>query len=123
MSSNKIARISVDIQRELSKIMITEAKDETLKHVTITGCEVTSDLGLARVYYTYMGDESLEAVAENLKVAEPYLRTVLANTIDIRHTPELRFIFDNSIEYGQNIERILNRLHEEEKEKEKELEE
>lgn len=118
MSSNKIARISVDIQRELSKIMITEAKDETLKHVTITGCEVTSDLGLARVYYTYMGDESLEAVAENLKVAEPYLRTVLANTIDIRHTPELRFIFDNSIEYGQNIERILNRLHEEEKEKE-----
>lgn len=112
--SVKIDRISSDVQRELSSIMMLEAKDETLKHVTITGCEVTSDLGLARVYYTYMGDESLEDVAKNLEVAAPYLRTVLASRIELRHTPELRFIYDDSIEYGQNIERILNELKEEE---------
>lgn len=112
--SVKIDRISSDVQRELSSIMMLEAKDETLKHVTITGCEVTSDLGLARVYYTYMGDESLEDVQKNLEVAAPYLRTVLASRIELRHTPELRFIYDDSIEYGQNIERILNELKEEE---------
>lgn len=113
--SVKINRISSDVLRELSSIMLLEAKDETLKHVTLTACEVTSDLGLARVYYTYMGDETLEAVKANLEVAAPYLRTVLANRIELRHTPELVFIYDDSIEYGQNIERILNKINEKDK--------
>lgn len=113
--SLKSERVSSEIARELSSIMILEAKDETLKHVTITGCVVSSDLGVAKVYYTYLGQESLEAVQENLEVASPYLRTVLANTIDLRHTPELRFIYDESVEYGQNIERIINSLNETEK--------
>lgn len=108
--SVKISRISSDVLRELSSIMLLEAKDETLKHITLTGCEVTSDLGLARIYYTYMGDESLEAVKENLRVATPYLRTVLASRAELRHTPDLKFIYDDSIEYGQNIERILNNI-------------
>ncbi len=114
--SVKIERISSDVARELSSIMLLEAKDETLKHVTITGCVVTNDLGLARVYYTYMGEESLEDVQTNLEVAAPYLRTVLASRIDLRHTPELKFIYDDSVEYGQNIERIINKIHEEDKE-------
>lgn len=112
--SIKIDRISSEVLRELSSIMLLEAKDETLKHVTLTGCEVTNDLSFANVYYTYMGDEDLEAVKENLKVAEPYLRTVLASRIDLRHTPEIRFHFDDSVEYGQNIERILNEIKEKE---------
>lgn len=115
MSSVKMGRISADVLRELSSIMLLEAKDETLKHITLTGCEVTSDLGLARVYYTYMGDESLEAVKANLVEAAPYLRTVLASRIELRHTPELKFFYDNSVEYGQNIERILNKIKKEEK--------
>lgn len=113
--SVKTERISSEVLRELSSIMLLEAKDETLKHVTLTGCDVTADLSFANVYYTYMGDEELSAVEENLKVAEPYLRTVLASRIELRHTPEIRFHYDNSVEYGQNIERLLNKIHEEEK--------
>lgn len=113
MSSVKINRISSDVLRELSSIMLLEARDETLKHVTLTGCEVTSDLGLARVYYTYMGEESLEAVKANLIEAAPYLRTVLASRVELRHTPELKFIYDDSVAYGQNIERILNEIKKE----------
>lgn len=109
--SVKIDKISSEIARELSSIMLLEAKDETLKHITITGCVVTNDLSFARVYYTYMGEESLDAVAENLRVASPYLRTMLANRIDIRHTPELVFVYDKSIEYGERIESIINELH------------
>lgn len=116
--SVKIERISSDVQKELSSIMLLEAKDETLKHVTITGCEVTNDLSFATVYYTYMGEETLEDVQKNLEEASSYLRTVLANRVDLRHTPELRFVYDNSIEYGQNIERIINKLHEKDKETE-----
>lgn len=116
--SIKIERISSDIQKELSSIMLLEAKDETLKHITVTDCEVTNDLSFATVYYTYMGNESLEDVQANLEEASSYLRTVLAGRVDIRHTPELRFVYDDSIEYGQNIERIINELHERDKETE-----
>ena len=108
MNNIRVGRISSELLRYLSEIMITEAKDETLKHVTLTGCEVTNDLSYARVYYTYMGDEEATAVQENLNVAEPYLRTMLASKMkDLRKMPELKFIVDNSIEYGNNIEKIL----------------
>jgi len=113
--SIKIDRISSEVGQVLSSIMLLEAKDETLKHITITDCKVTNDLSFANVYYTYLGDEPLNDVKENLKVAEPYLRTMLAEKINLRHTPELRFFYDDSIEYGTNIERIINKLHEEEK--------
>lgn len=113
--SVKIERISSEVGRIVSEIMLLEARDETLKHVTVTGCVVTNDLSFANIYYTYMGDESLEDVKKNLEVAAPYLRTVLASKIELRHTPELRFHYDDSVEYGQNIERIINELHEEDK--------
>jgi len=113
--SVKIDRISSEVGKVVSEIMLLEARDETLKHITVTGCTVTNDLSFANIYYTYMGTESLEDVKKNLEVAAPYLRTVLASKIELRHTPELRFLYDESIEYGQNIERIINELHEEEK--------
>jgi ribosome-binding factor A len=111
----RVGRISSELLRELSSIMLLEARDETLKHITLTGCEVTNDLSFAKVYYTYMGNEPMEDVVKNLKVAEPYLRTMLASKMkDLRKMPELRFIIDESIEYGQNIERILNDIKKDE---------
>lgn len=113
MNSIKQGRISSQLMRELSNIMLLEARDETLKHVTITGCEVTNDLSVARIYYTYMGDEQINDVIKNLKVAAPYLRTVLASKItDLRKMPELRFVYDNSVEYGRHIENIIDKIHE-----------
>ncbi|HPZ23961.1 MAG TPA: 30S ribosome-binding factor RbfA [Bacilli bacterium] len=112
MNKVKQGRISSEISQELSSIMILEARDETLKHVTITGCEVTNDLSFARIYYTYYGNESAEAVKENLKVAEPYLKTMLASHIrDLRKMPELRFIVDESREYGEKIDKIIEEIH------------
>ncbi len=111
--SVKIERISSEVGREISSILLLEAKDETLKHITVTGCEVTNDLSYANIYYTYMGEESLDAVKENLKVAAPYLRTVLASRMsDLRKIPELRFHYDNSREYGENIDKILDSIKE-----------
>ncbi|MCR5224281.1 MAG: 30S ribosome-binding factor RbfA [Bacilli bacterium] len=109
MNNIRVGRISSEMLRELSTIMLLEARDVTLKHITLTGLEVTNDLSYAKVYYTYMGEESPEDVKKNLEVAEPYLRTMLASKMkDLRKMPELRFYVDESIEYGNNIERILN---------------
>lgn len=110
--SLKTERIASDILKEVANIMLLEARDETLKHITLTGCEVSSDLSTSKIYYTYMGNEKLEDVKKNLEVASSYIRTVLASRIDLRHTPELRFIYDESIEYAKNIDKILNDIKE-----------
>jgi ribosome-binding factor A len=108
MNNIRVGRISSEMLKELSSIMLLEARDVTLKHVTLTGLEVTNDLSYAKVYYTYMGDEDKEAVQKNLEEAQPYLRTKLAAKMkDLRKMPELRFYVDESIEYGNNIERII----------------
>lgn len=106
-------RVASDMQRELGNILLLEAKDEDFKHVTITDCEVTNDLSFAKIYFTTTDDR--EKVTKDLNNAAGFFRSLLAEKLQIRHTPELRFIFDESIEYGQKIEKIIEKLHEEDK--------
>ncbi len=71
-----------------------------------------------------MGEENINDVIKNLKVAAPYLRTVLASKItDLRKMPELRFVYDNSVEYGRHIDTIIEKIHEDELEAEEEINE
>lgn len=105
-------RVASDMQRELCNILLLEAKDEDFKHVTITDCDVTNDLSFAKIYFTTTDDR--EKVEKDLNNAAGFFRSLLAERLQIRHTPELRFIFDESIEYGQKIEKIIEKLHEEE---------
>ena len=106
-------RVASDMQRELGNILLLESKDEDFKHVTITDCEVTNDLSFAKIYFTTTDDR--EKVTKDLNNAAGFFRSLLAERLQIRHTPELRFIFDESIEYGQKIEKIIEKLHEEDK--------
>ena len=99
------------MQRELGNILLLEAKDEDFKHVTITDCDVTNDLSFAKIYFTTTDDR--EKVEKDLNNAAGFFRSLLAERLQIRHTPELRFIFDESIEYGRKIEKIIEKLHEE----------
>lgn len=111
MSNIKTERIASQIVRELSNIIFTEVKDDKLKNITITSASLTPDLGLAKIYYTFLGNYSREEVQSELEKAASFLRTKLAESIDIRHTPELKFIFDESVEYGANIEKILEDIN------------
>ncbi len=104
-------RVASDMQRELGNILLLEAKDEDFKHVTITDCDVTNDLSFAKIYFITTDDR--EKVTKDLNNAAGFFRSLLAERLQIRHTPELRFIFDESIEYGQKIEKIIEKLHEE----------
>ena len=109
--SLKGERVASDMQRELGNILLLEAKDEDFKHVTITDCDVTNDLSFAKIYFTTTDDR--EKVEKDLNNAAGFFRSLLAERLQIRHTPELRFIFDESIEYGRKIEKIIEKLHEE----------
>lgn len=109
--SVKIERLNNLFLAELSNIIFKEIKNPLIKTVNLTAVEITNDLSFAKVYFTCMNEDK-QKILEELNNAKGFLRTKLANTIDIRHTPELIFEFDNSIEYGMNIEKIIEKIHE-----------
>lgn len=112
--SIKLERLNSQFEKEISQILQTEVKDQDIQFVTITGCDITSDLSFAKVYFTVLDEEKKEVVLEALNNAASFIRTELASRIEIRHTPELKFIYDESIEYGQKIENILDQINQEE---------
>jgi ribosome-binding factor A len=109
MSKVKVERAASDIQRELGNILLLEAKDKDFKNVTITAVEVSNDFSYAKVFFTTTDDR--EHVVRDLNNAAGFFRSLLAERLVIRHTPELKFVFDESIEYGQKIEKIIEELH------------
>lgn len=113
MSNIKIERISSQITKELSEIFYEEVHNEILKSVTIIDAKVTNDLSLAKVYYTFLGDYDKITIQEELKNASSFLRTELAKRMDLRTTPELRFVYDESTEYGEHIDEIIEEIHNE----------
>ena len=108
----KAERAGSEIQKELGNIILFEAKDEDFKNVVITAVDVSNDLSFAKVYFTTVDDR--EKVLHDLNNASGFFRSLLAERLEIRHTPELKFIFDESIEYGQKIEKIIEDLHKDE---------
>ena len=98
----KNERINSNMQKEFSYIIANEVKNTNVKYVTITAVDVTSDLSYARIYFTTLKDSN--ETLKGLKSAKGYIRKTLADRIELRHIPELEFIYDESIEYGKRIE-------------------
>lgn len=111
--SVKIERIASEMIKQISYILATEIKDEDIKFVTVTDCKVTNDLSFAKVYVTVFDKEKIKNTVDALNNASGFIRRQLADRIDIRHIPELTFVYDESIEYGKNIENIIEKIHEE----------
>ncbi len=114
MSNIKIERLNHAFQEEISMILMTEIKDEDIKFVTITGVDTTTDLSYAKVYFTVLDDTKKETTEEALNGAASFIRGKLAERVEVRHTPELKFIYDTSIEYGNHIEEIIDNINKEE---------
>ena len=114
MASIKIERLNHAFQEEISMILMTEIKDEDIKFVTITGVETTSDLSYAKVYFTVLDDTKRKSTLEALNGAASFIRGKLAERVEVRRTPELKFIYDTSIEYGNHIEEIIDNINKEE---------
>jgi len=112
MASIRIERLESTFQEVISMILMTELKDEDIRFVTVTGCSITSDLSFAKVYVTVLDQEKKREVLEKLNHASSFIRGKLSEQVEIRHTPELKFIYDESIAYGEKIESILDTIHE-----------
>lgn len=108
----RIQRLNHTYMEEISMILMEEVKDEDLKDVIITGVDVTNDLSYAKVYFTLYNKEKRKEVLLALNNASAFMRGKLAERIEIRHTPELKFIYDESEEYGEKIDKIIEGLKE-----------
>lgn len=113
MSSIKQKRIASEMTKVISEILLEEARDNLLKTITITGCEVASDLSFAKVYFTSLMEMEHKALEREMEEASSFIRLQLAEKMDLRNTPKLKFIYDESIAYGNKIEKIIKKIHEE----------
>lgn len=104
-------RIAEMIQRKLAQIIPLEVKDPRLTGmVTISAVKVAADLSHAKVYFTVLNEDTT-TVASILNAAASYLRSALARTITLRTVPQLHFIYDESIEYGERLSRLIDKVN------------
>lgn len=112
MASNRINRINEEIQRELAA-QFRNLKDPRVSGmVSITRVDTTSDLRCARVYVSVLNKDQEQDVLKGLKSAAGFLRRELGHALQIRYTPELQFIGDDSIQHGARILELLRRQEE-----------
>lgn len=109
--SLKTKRIASDMMRAISVILNEEAENEVLKKVSITDLTVDSDLTFAKVYFMTRLDDK-EFVENELNEAASFIRKELARSLDLRSTPELKFVYDKSLDYGERIEDIIEKINE-----------
>ena len=121
-NSIKNTRINMEVQRELSQMIRSEIKDPRIHPLTsVVAVEVTPDLKYCKAYISVLGDEEAgKATIEGLRSAASFVRRELAHRVNLRNTPEIKFILDQSIEYGVNMSKLIDEvtkdLHDDEEE-------
>jgi len=108
--SVKNIRVNAEVMRELSNIIRGEIKDPRISPMTsVVAVEVTPDLKFCKAYISVLGDEQARKdTYEGLKSAEGYIRKKLASSVNLRNTPQITFVMDQSIEYGVNMSKLIN---------------
>lgn len=124
-NSVKNTRINGEVQRVLAEVIRGEIKDPRICPLTsVVAVEVAPDLKTCKAWISVLGDEEArENTYKGLKSAEGYIRNRLAKTINLRNTPEITFIMDQSIEHGVNMSRRIDEVMEEQSAKSTESEE
>ena len=112
-NSIKSTRINGEVKKEMSRIISEELKDPRIPLMTtVTAAEVTGDLKYAKIYISVLGsDDEKKRAIEGLKNATPFIRTMLARSVNLRNTPELTFVLDESIEYGVMMSKKIAELN------------
>ena len=110
--SIKMTRINEEVLRELSNILRGEIKDPRISPMcSVVAVEVAPDLKSAKAYISVLGDEAAQkSTMEGLKSSAGFIRRKLAENVNLRNTPEMTFILDQSIEYGVRMSRMIDEV-------------
>ena len=111
--SIKIGRLEHTFVEQISMILKTEIKDDRIHFVTVTAAKITSDLSFAKIYVTILDDKEKDNILKQLNKASNFIERELSKRIEIRKMPNITFVYDDSIEYANNIENIIESINNE----------
>ncbi len=108
-TSNKMARVNSEVQKVISEVLQTQVTDKRIHPMTtVLSCDVSTDLKYCKVYVTnFESAANREETLKGLQSAAPYIRRCLASILNMRVTPELRFQFDDTLEMGLRMEKLI----------------
>ncbi len=109
-TNTRMTRVNDEVQREISEIIRTELKDPRISPITsAVKAEVTKDLKFCKVYISVLGnDKEKHDTIEALKSASGFIRKMVAQRVNLRNTPELTFVIDDSMEYAAKISKLID---------------
>lgn len=112
-TSRRVARVQDELKKEVSRLLLLKTKDPRLGSVSVTAVKMTPDLKRARVYYSlYDPEADREEVGRSLARATGFFRREVGRALGLKFTPEIIFELDQSLEYAEHIERVLQGLRE-----------
>ncbi|NEZ89144.1 30S ribosome-binding factor RbfA [Weissella paramesenteroides] len=109
----RVGRLEQEIQREINDLLLKRIRDPRIEGVTVTGVEVTGDLQQAKIFYSVLSELASvnKNAAEGLDAATGLIRKELGSRLRIYKTPELKFVKDESVQYGNKIDDLIRQLH------------
>ena len=110
-NNNRQGRIDEEFKKEISSIISYDLKEPKVTGmVSVTRVKVTPDLRFAKIWVSILNSKNIEETLDGLKKSAGFIRTELAKRINLRYTPELSFVIDDSLEYGAKIDSILKNI-------------
>ncbi len=110
-NNNRLGRIDEELKKEISYIINYELKNPNITGlISVTKTKITPDLKYAKVYVSILNSKNIKTTFANLKKASGFIRSEIAKRINLRITPELIFVLDDSMEYGERIDKILKEI-------------
>ncbi|MGO3468765.1 MAG: 30S ribosome-binding factor RbfA [Weissella hellenica] len=109
----RVGRLEQEIQREVNDLLLKRIRDPRVEGVTVTGVEVTSDSQQAKIFYSVLSELASvnKKAADGLDAATGLIRKELGSRLRIYKTPELKFVKDESVQYGDKIDDLIRQLH------------
>jgi ribosome-binding factor A len=115
MDYKRSTRVAELLREVISEIITTRLKDPAVGRITITRVKLSDDLKNARVFFSMLGSAAQrQSAVAGLKRANRFIRAETAHKINLRHAPELQFVYDDTLDYVENIENLIKKIHENE---------
>ncbi len=112
-SANRATRMADQIQKDIMAILRAKVKDPRISWVTVNDVEVTNDYSLAKIYYSVLQTEQRDGIAKALESAKGFIRSELSKGLTTYTVPQLKFIFDESLERGSHILSLISKVADE----------
>ena len=114
-SDTRLNRVNEELKKEIRQVISFELKNPNITGlISVTKVKVTPDLRFARVYVSLLNSKNIKKTMKGLKEATGYIKGQIARKINLRVTPDLQFEIDDSMEYGEKIDKLLNEMNKKE---------